>query len=408
MNFSKNTWLLICVAALGYFVDIYDLILYNVVKFQSLTDLGFTEVQIKEIEPTLFNWQMIGMLVGGLFWGVLGDKKGRISVLFGSILLYSLANIANAFVQDIFQYKLMRFIAGVGLAGELGAGITLIVESMDKEKRGWGTMIIVTFGALGAVVASLVGNIFHWQTSYIIGGCLGLVLLLLRVGALESGMFTETKENIAVRRGHFFDLFKERDTVLKYVACIGVGLPIWFFIGVLINQSYRFKDYANWQMDVDDKVLVSTAVMYAYIGLSVGDLFSGALSQVLRSRKKVIYIFLAFSTVIFLLYIFSAEMSFTMFRLYCFAIGSATGFWALFVTNASEQFGTNIRSTVTNTVPNFVRGAVVPINLSFKFLIGVVGLLNGALIVGLVCLFLSFISILFLKETFNKELNYVE
>jgi MFS family permease len=402
MDKQRNVYILIAVAALGYFVDIYDLIVFNVVKNESLMALGFSGESLKNNEIYLFNYQMIGMLIGGLLWGIWGDKKGRISVLFGSILMYSLANIGNAFVVNIEQYAFLRFVAGLGLAGELGAGITLVSETMSKEKRGYGTMIIVTFGALGAVAASLVGQSFGWQATYIIGGCMGLALLLLRASAFESGMYDKLKSTSSVSRGNFFMLFKTRDNLFKYVACILIGLPIWYVIGVLINLSNRFA--ANYGVDID----VADSVMYAYLGLSAGDLVSGLLSQILRSRKKVVLINIALLTLFMLVFIFNKDVSVSYYKIMCFLMGAATGYWALFVTIASEQFGTNIRSTVTNTVPNFVRGAVVPITLGFKGLIPVFGILNAALIVGLICIVLATLATLYVKESFSKDLNYYE
>jgi MFS transporter, putative metabolite:H+ symporter len=286
MKSDKKIYSLITVAALGYFVDIYDLIVFNVVKNESLMALGFTGEDLKNNEIYLFNVQMTGMLLGGILWGILGDKKGRVSVLFGSIFMYSVANIANAFVTTIDQYAFWRLIAGLGLAGELGAGITLVSESMHKEKRGYGTMIIVTFGALGAVVASLIGKSFGWQTTYIVGGCMGLALLLLRAGAFESGMYEQAKQNTQVQKGNLLTLFSTKHNFLKYMACIIIGLPIWFVIGVLINLSNRFG--ANVGISVD----VADSVMYAYLGLSFGDLLSGLFSQWLRSRKKVVLLIL--------------------------------------------------------------------------------------------------------------------
>jgi MFS family permease len=404
MDLKNKTHLLVVVAALGYFVDIYDLIVFNVVKNASLQHLGFFGDALKEQEIKLFNLQMSGMLLGGILWGILGDKKGRVSVLFSSIFLYSIANIANAFVTDITQYGIIRFIAGVGLAGELGAGITLVAENMEKEKRGYGTMIIVTFGALGAVVAGLVGKEFSWQTTYIVGGCLGLVLLLLRAGAYESGMYNSLKEHKHIKKGNFFSLFTRADMFFKYLACILIGLPIWFTIGVLVNLSARFGDYFG----MIEKVNVADSVMFAYLGLSVGDLISGLLSQYLKSRKKVVLIYLGFSFILLLVYLMNGNVSITYFKLMSFLLGFATGYWALFVTIASEQFGTNIRSTVTNTVPNFVRGAVVPITLSFAALSKSMPIVNAALIVGMVCIVLAFLSTLFIKESFSKDLNYYE
>lgn len=421
---SRNTLMIIVVAALGYFVDIYDLLLFNVVKKESLEFL-FPNLDAETVKNTgvfLFNMQMTGMLLGGIIWGILGDKKGRIQVLFGSILLYSAANLINAFVTSIEVYALVRIIAGIGLAGELGAGITLISESMEKEKRGIGTMIVVTFGALGAVFAGLVGlkgeavglfleSIFNypfpnWRVAYIIGGSLGILLLLLRVGVLESGMFSELKTTEHVKRGDFLMLFKSKERFKKYLACILVGVPIWYTIGLLVANSE--ETFAP-KLGITGHVVNGKAVMYCYIGLSVGDFISGLLSQWLKSRKKVVLMYLIFTGLLMTYFLFfSHGISAETYYMLCFLIGVAAGYWALFVIIASEQFGTNIRSTVTNTVPNFVRGSVPLITTSFALLTPVIGTLYSALVVGLVCLSLSIVSILYLKESFSKDLNYIE
>jgi MFS family permease len=403
-NISKQQIMLIIVAALGYFVDIYDLILFNIVKKASLIDIGVLPENIENTGILLFNMQMTGMLIGGLLWGILGDKKGRIKVLFGSILMYSLANIANGFVKDVNSYAIIRFVAGIGLAGELGAGITLIAETMHKDKRGYGTMIVVTFGALGAVLAATIADKFNWQTAYFTGGGLGLALLALRIGTYESGMYTNMQTH-AVKKGSFLSLFSKSKNAIKYLQCIMIGLPIWFVVGVLIALSETFAKTIG---VIDGEAKTSNAVMYCYLGLSVGDIISGLMSQFLKSRKKVVFAYLLFTVAIILVYLFSTEISLSNFHLMCFLLGAATGYWALFVTIASEQFGTNIRSTVTNTVPNFVRGAVVPITLSFKYLAANFGAINSALIVGGVCLVLAFYSIFRMKETFAKDLNYFE
>ena len=419
---NRSALLLITVAALGYFVDIYDLILFNVVKKESLISLGYTsETDLKNYGLQLFNWQMGGMLVGGILWGILGDKKGRLKVLFGSILLYSVANVANAFVDNITSYAIIRFIAGVGLAGELGAGITLVAEVMSKETRGYGTMIIVTFGALGAVLAAIVGGesagisnviesittiqLENWQVAYVIGGVLGLLLLALRIGTLESDMYKKVHHE-EVSRGDFLSLFKNKTISLKYLKCILIGLPVWYAIGILIALA---ENFGGSLLNVDGKVINGQAVMYAYLGLSVGDLISGMLSQLFKSRRKVVMLYLFFSAVVMWMYFgTTAGRSADWFYFVCFLVGAGTGFWALFVTIAAEQFGTNIRSTVTTTVPNFVRGAVIPITASFKALEGSIGTLNAAVFVGIVCLLLSFWAIWGVDETFSKELNYTE
>ncbi|MFN8321210.1 MAG: MFS transporter [Chitinophagales bacterium] len=427
MNQQKKpilTYFIIVVAALGYFVDIYDLILFNVVKKESLEAImpGTSAEELKSTGMFLFNMQMIGMLLGGILWGIWGDKKGRLSVLFGSILLYSSANIINAFVTTIPMYAMVRIIAGIGLAGELGAGITLVSETLSKEKRGYGTMIIVSFGALGAVVAALVGangqsigqlleTIFHiafanWQVAYILGGLLGLLLLLLRVGTIESGMFINIQHS-EVTKGDIRMLFNNRERFFKYLNCILIGLPIWYFIGLVVANSEIIwaKD-----LNVQGKVVNGTALMYAYIGLSVGDVFSGLISQLLRSRRKVVFLYLAMSVALMIYYLFfSFGISLQGFYILSFFIGCATGYWAIFVTIAAEQFGTNIRSTVTNTVPNFVRGAVPVITLLFQFLTAQsFNNATSAFIVGILCMGLSLWAIYRSKETFAKDLNYTE
>jgi len=394
----------VIISAIGYFVDIYDLIIFNVVKKKSLEALGYVGESFKTQEIFLFNLQMGGMLLGGLLWGILGDKKGRASVLFGSILMYSLANIANAFVPNIEMYGLCRFIAGVGLAGELGAGITIVVETMDKETRGYGTMIIVTLGALGAVVASLVGQI-DWQLAYITGGIMGLAILLMRVSGLESGMFKDLKHK-AVAKGNLLMLVSNRNRLVRYLACIVIGLPVWFVIGILINLSSRFTDIMH---ITDGEVSVADAVMYAYLGLSFGDFFSGIFSQWFRSRKKVIMGYLVANLVLVVVYLFARDISSAAFYFMCFLLGAATGYWALFVTVAAEQFGTNLRSTVANTVPNFVRGAVIPITLSFKALeLEFIDSVAAALVVGVVCIGLAMAGTLIVTETFGKDLDFIE
>lgn len=405
----------VIVAALGYFVDIYDIQLFNIIGKQSIQSPAGLNVsdpaRVADLfDNNLFYWQMAGMLVGGLLWGIMGDLKGRKSILFGSILMYSVANILNAFVTDIWQYQAVRFLAGLGLAGELGAAITLVSEIMTKENRGWGTALIVTLGALGAVAAALVANMklsllgFEpWQTAYLIGGVLGLLLLLLRFGTFESGMFHEMKQQ-SVSKGNFGMLFADRKRLFKYLHCISIGLPVWFVLGVLVKLSPSFAE----QIGVGE-VSIATCIMMAYLGLSVGDLFSGFLSQILRSRRKVVLLYLGMMTVMMLIYLFVKDISPSTFYFLAFMLGACTGYWALFVTIASEQFGTNIRATVTTTVPNFVRGAVIPIGLSFFFIKNSTASLTlGALVVGGICLGLALFSILSLPETFGKDLDYTE
>lgn len=394
----------VIVASLGYFVDIYDLQLFNIIGKQSLElGLKLSPSDVIKYDYQLFLWQMGGMLLGGIVFGILGDKLGRKSVLFSSILIYSLANIANAFVTDIHQYQFVRLIAGFGLSGELGAAITLISEIIDKEKRGWGTMIIVSSGALGAVAGNLVAKETDWQTSYIVGGVLGLMLLVLRASTFESGMFDRLKTH-AVQKGNFFSLFRSKSNFVKYLCCILVGLPVWFVIGILVKFAGKYAEH----MHVQGPISIGDAIMYSYIGLSVGDMLSGWLSQVWRSRRKVVFTYLVFTLILIVIYLYANGIGPTMFYFLTFALGLATGFWALFVSMAAEQFGTNIRATVTTTVPNFVRGAVIPITLSFNYLLHSYEIQTATWIVGGVCLLLSALATWKLKETFAKDLDYYE
>jgi len=416
-HFFKGKGMLILVASLGYFVDIYDLQLFNIISTASLKGIGITdEALLKKYDVTLFNWQMVGMLIGGLLWGIWGDKKGRKSVLFGSILLYSLANIANAFVTDIHQYEWIRLLAGIGLAGELGAGITMVSESFDKEKRGIGTMIIATMGALGAVVAALVSRSHYdvfglqpWQEAYLFGGILGLSLLFLRVGTFDSEMFNQVKEKNELKKGSFFLIFKTKERTLRYLACIMIGLPVWFVVGILIKfSSLDFHTLLRSGEVEHQNEIRGIAVIFCYIGLSVGDLVSGLMSQWMRSRRKVILIYLISCALLSFVFLELEGISLSTFQFLSFALGFVTGYWALFVSLASEQFGTNIRATVTTTAPNFVRGGVLPITMSFVALSHVWTSYHAAYLVGAVCFVLAILGTLYLKETFGKDLNFVE
>ncbi|HLA64206.1 MAG TPA: MFS transporter [Rhodothermales bacterium] len=393
----------VVVAALGYFVDIYDLVLFAVLRVPSLQSLGVTGDAVLTQGVFLFNAQMTGMLVGGLVWGVLGDLRGRKSVLFGSIILYSLANLANAAVTSIPQYAVLRFIAGVGLAGELGAGVTLVSELMRRETRGLGTMVIAGFGTLGAVAAGLVGNQLPWRWAYVVGGCLGLALLLLRVGVFESGMFEATKAGGA-RRGAFLSLFATADRARRYLACIMVGLPIWYAVGVLVVLSPELAA----GLGVRGEVTVARAIILCYLGLSIGDFMSGAVSQWMRSRRRAMLLFILALQATVVVYLLARGVSATAFYGLCLAVGFFAGYWAVFMTNASEQFGTNLRATVTTTVPNFVRGAVVPITLAFSALRAPLGTPGAALAVGAACTALALLALLLLPERFDADLDYVE
>lgn len=393
----------VIVAALGYFVDIYDLILFSIVRVQSLKAMGLDGQELLDKGVFLLNMQMAGMLLGGIIWGILGDKKGRVKILFGSIFLYSVANAANGLVNSVGSYALWRFIAGVGLAGELGAGVTLVLEKLPREVRGYGTMVVATVGVTGAILANFVAKHFDWRAAYFMGGGLGLLLLFLRIGVYESRMF-RTVEEQGISRGDFLSLFTNKKRFLKYLHSILIGLPIWYCVGILITFSPEFAR----ALSVRGPVSAGEAVMFCYLGLVFGDFGSGFLSQYFKSRKKIVLLFLLLSTLVVALYFRLNNVTPSRFYLWCFAMGFAVGYWAIFVTVAAEQFGTNLRATVASTVPNFIRGTVIPITFLFKIAKAHLGILTGGAVVGLVCLLIAFFSLYRLEETFHKDLNYVE
>jgi MFS transporter, putative metabolite:H+ symporter len=393
----------VIVGALGYFVDIYDLLLFGIIRKPSLTSLGLTAEQVLTQGEFIISVQMVGLMLGGILWGIMGDKKGRLSVLFGSILLYSIANIANGMVKTVDQYALLRFIAGVGLAGELGAGITLVSELLSKEKRGIGTSMVAGIGLTGAVVAYFISKEFDWRLCYYIGGAMGLILLILRIGVFESGMFKEVKE-MGISRGNFFAFFSNKERFLKYFKCILIGLPTWFVIGVLVSFSDKFAT----EFGITEPISPGKAIMFAYVGIAIGDVLIGFVSQALNSRKKALYIFYILTMIFMTLFFLQKGGSGNTMYLICAGLGFATGFWAIFVTMAAEQFGTNLRATAATTVPNMVRGALPLIIILFKFLREATSFITGGIVTAIIIMAITWGAAYFTKETFGKDLNYVE
>jgi MFS family permease len=397
--------IIVIVAALGYFVDIYDLILFSIVRVRSLEALGVSAEMSKAVGLKLLNTQMLGMLIGGIIWGVLGDKRGRLSVLFGTILLYSLANIANGMITSLDQYYVLRFIAGVGLAGELGIGITLVSEVMSKESRGYGTSIVAGVGVAGAVAGYFVAESFDWRMAYYVGGGLGLLLLILRMSVFESGMFKKMK-TAEVSRGRFTALFSDRKRFLKFLRCILIGVPVWYVIGVLVSFSDKIGGPDG--LNIQGHLEVSKAVMYHYVGASIGAFLTGMISQWLKSRRKALFISLTLLAISLAWCYLSHNISVNEYYFMLFIIGLPNGYWSVFVTVASEQFGTNLRATVTTTVPNFVRGTTVLVTTAFSYFSGQLGTIGSAGAVGMVVILLSLISVYTMDESFHKELDYLE
>ena len=408
MSQNKTIGLLslpVLVAALGYFVDIYDLLLFGMIRNTSLQSMGIVGDEGVRVGLKIMSIQMYGLLAGGIFWGMMGDKKGRLSVLFGSIVIYSLANIANGFVQNIEQYNYCRFIAGIGLAGELGAGITLVSELIGKEKRGVATSMVAGIGLTGAIVAYFISQAFDWRICFFIGGGLGLLLLVLRVSVFESGMFRSVR-NAKIQRGNFLMFFTKWKRFKTYLLAILIGLPTWYCIGLLIQVSDKFGK----EFGITEKIIPGKAVMYAYIAISIADVLIGLVSQVLKSRKKALYIFYAITIVAIVLYFQQYNGTATQMYIICALLGFGTGFWALFVTMAAEHFGTNLRATAATTVPNMVRGSL-PIILSlFGYLQTHQGynFINAAAVTGTVVMVISTIAVFFTDETFGRDLNFIE
>jgi MFS family permease len=407
---KRNIRLAVLVAALGYFVDIYDLLLFSILRVRSLTDLGVAAAgaggggpDVLSVGVRLINMQMIGLLLGGIVWGILADNWGRRSVLFGSILLYSLANIANGMVQTVDQYAWLRLIAGIGLAGELGAGITLVAEIMSRESRGWGTTIVASLGLLGAVVAGIVGDLFPWRIAFFIGGGLGLVLLALRIGVRESFLFESTRQT-ATNKGNLLLLFSSGRRLVRYLSIVVLGIPLWFVMGILIT----FSPELGKALGLATAPNPGWAVGLAYFGATVGDLISGFLSQLLKSRKRAIALFLAFCAAGSINYFLLGPRSLTAFYVSCALVGTLSGYWAVLVTTAAEQFGTNLRGTVATTAPNFIRGALVPLTILFQAFKPALGVPGSAMAVGAIAFAAAFIGLLGLEETYGKDLDYLE
>lgn len=399
----------IIIAALGYFVDIYELLLFSIVRKPSLIGLGVLDenVALLEASTKVINWQMVGLLIGGILWGVIGDKKGRLSVLFGSIILYSVANFATGYVQTVDQYAWARFIGGIGLAGELGAGITLVSELLPRSKRGLGTSLVAGVGLLGAVFAYFVFKLTNdWRLCYKIGGVLGILLLLLRVKVSESLMFDKLKAS-NIQKGNFFMFFTNGTRFKKYMLAILIGLPTWYVIGILMNFSNRFAG----DLYIGNLIDSGKATMFGYVGISIGDVTIGMVSQYFKSRKKALFLFYAFTIISAILYFSSLNNSDSRMYLICGLLGFSSGFWAIFVTMGAEQFGTNLRATAATTIPNMVRGALPLMNLMFLDLFQLTWkwtLIQSGIVTGIIVMMIAIVAAWFTEETFRKKMNFLE
>ena len=396
----------VIVGALGFFVDVYDLLLFSIIRKPSLQSLHLSPEEVLSKGELIISVQMIGLTLGGIIWGIMGDKKGRLSVLFGSIILYSLANIANGMVQTVPQYVLMRFLAGVGLAGELGASITLVSEMLPKEKRGLGATVITVVGVCGAITAFFVQQYFNnWRLCFYIGGGMGLLLLLLRANVMESGMYGEVKKT-DVQRGNFLMLFNKKERALRYLKGVLIGLPVWYAIGILVTFSDKFgKEFGI------EGIEPGKAIMYQYIGIGLGDLSAGLLSNYLRSRKKALFTFFSILSIFILLYFLQSGGRGNMQSMYviCGFLGYGAGFSVLYITMSAEQFGTNLRASSAISIPNVVRGILPLIILLHKGLRSLTGdYVTGGWITGIIILSMAVVAAWYTKESFGKDLNFIE
>jgi MFS family permease len=410
MKLTAKDWkhlfsLPVIVAALGYFVDIYDLLLFGIVRIPSLKSIGLTAEEISTVGASILNWQMGGMLFGGILWGVLGDKKGRLSVLFGSIITYSLANIACGFVQDPFTYKILRFIAGVGLAGELGAGITLVSESIPKHLRAIGTSIVAGVGILGAVIAYITVELFDWRTAYFVGGGMGFLLLFLRIGVFETTFFKNIKAASHISKGNFFKLFTDWNRFVKYLKCIGLGIPSWFVIGICAT----FSNEIGQALGIATPINPGLSIMWLYLGLAIGDFMNGIVSQYLESRKKAVTYFLIIQFVTVAIYLSGMIQTASGLYFLFVLMGFGGGYWSMFVTIGAEQFGTNLRATAATTIPNMVRGTTIFDTWMYQLFKGMkMPATAAAGLLGLIVFSIAFYSIATIAETHNKDLDYLE
>jgi MFS family permease len=393
----------VIVAALGYFVDIYDLILFTIVRTTSLRDLGLEGDVGFRAGVLLLNTQLVGMLLGGALWGVLGDKLGRMQALFASIVTYSLANLANAFVTGVKGYAACRFIAGIGLAGELGAGITLVSELVGPAARGWATTLVATVGMGGALFAVTLSRFLGWRSLYVTGGLLGLSLLVARVRVADSALFERVRNGGHVR-GKLAMLVSTPKRFVAFASCVAVGVPIWFIVGVLIT----FAPELTSALAVTGRVEAADAVFWFYAGVACGDVASGALSQWRASRKQAVVAFLLLEACAAAAFLTARGASVPgILALSCFA-GFSTGYWAVLVTLSAEHFGTNLRATAATVIPNVIRATAVPITLGFSALSPRLGVVGAAAIVGTGCLTVAALGTKGLRETFARDLEFVD
>jgi hypothetical protein len=247
-------------------------------------------------------------------------------------------------------------------------------------------------------------ELFDWRTCYYIGGALGLTLLLLRMQVKESVLFKQVKQ-AGVKRGDFLMFFNNKERALLYLRCIMIGIPAWYIIGVLVTFSDQFgKEFGIEGIDP------GKAIMYQYMAIAFGDLTAGLLSKLLNSRKKALFVFYGITTLFLGLY-FGLRGGGSAQNMYwlCAGLGFGTGFSVIYITMSAEQFGTNLRATAAVTIPNMVRGALPLIIILFKGMRNWTGsYVTGAVLTGALLMLIAVYAAIGIRETYNKELDFVE
>lgn len=409
---EQSIALLILVASLGYFVDAYDLIIASVVRSSAIVELGLAQVGTPEHTKyaQLFEYvQSAGILLGGIIFGVYSDKKGRKKALYYSIAIYSIANILNGLLSASVPfvgtvYCILRFICGFALAAELSIGIVMISETMKAKHRGYGTMIVVSFGILGAVLAAVLFEFIgiHWQTLYLIGGIAGVLLLIFRFSVKETNPFLDL-ENQESERGSWVMIFKNRRLLKILFNAILLGFPIYFFISIPIKFA---TDYGK---ELGLTIKGTIPIIVFYIAMSVSDIIANYLCQLFENRKKVLYFYLGLCTIsVFLLHFYPPTTPEQYFYLFSPLMGFASGYWALLITFTNEQIGTNIRSTYTTAVPNVVRSLFIPIQLLLTVLQPTFGTSTSVFYIGVLAVILALLGLYSLKETWGKNLKFID
>lgn len=397
-------WITVLVAALGYFVDVVDLWLFSNLRVQSLSDLGFSGKDVTDTGAFLLNTQQVGLLIGSVVWGVMGDRRGRSSVMFGSILLYSVGNILNAFVTTLTQYAALRFITGLGLAGEIGAGITLVCEILPKDKRGVGTTFVTTLGVAGAILAALMGKYLSWRTAFFVGGCMGLSLFFLRMLTHDSGLFEEMRRADGVKRGSLKQLISNRDMIKRFVSCIASGMPIYLTFSIFAVFSPELAI----ALGIREPIVVADVMLCVSVGLTLGDLLAGLLSQLMCKRKMPLVLLVVLNCLVAVTILSGVFVSALMYLVLVGLLGLTSGYWACLITTAAEQFGTNIRATVTTMVPNLVRAMAIPITVAFVELKAYLSVHSTVWVVTTVVFACAFWGLAHLRESFHTDLDFYE